>query len=153
MAYQLSDITIRTDNSEAGMKAIDELWKDIESGKLPLLFNSNGEFLQGVSPVSRYSNYASDENGAYDLSVLAVTADFFRRMEEKVKAGQYKKYDESDENGDISRCAREAWKKVWDENKTGTIRRIFTEDYESTVPAKYCQDGKAHCFLYIAVAK
>ena len=153
MAYHLNKVTIRTDNSAAGMKAIDELWKDIESGKLPLLFSSDRQFLQGVSPVSLYSNYASDENGAYDLSVLAVTAAFFQQLEEKVKAGQYKKYDESDKNGDISRCARNAWKKVWDENKAGAIHRVFTEDYESTVPAKYAKDGNAHCFLYIAVAQ
>lgn len=151
MAYQLSEVTIRTDNSEAGMKRIDELWKDIESGKLPLLFNSDRKFLQGVSPVSRYGNYASDEHGEYDLSILAVTAAFFQDMEGKAAAGQYRKYDESDEAGDISRCARKAWERVWTESKAGTIRRAFTQDYESTVPKQYTKDGKAHCYLYIAV--
>ena len=72
---------------------------------------------------------------------MAVTSDFFTQMDEKVKMGQYRKYDEWDENGDLGACTQ----------KAGTIRRSFTEDYESTVPAEYTKDGKAHCYLYIAV--
>lgn len=151
MAYSIKSVTLRTDNSKAGMAKIDELWRDIESGKLPLLFNSGHEFLKGISPVSRYSNYASDENGEYDLSILAVTAEFFGELENGVREGRYRKYDESDENGDIGQCARKAWKKVWAEKQSGTICRAFSEDYESTVPAQYTKDGKAHCYLYIAV--
>ncbi|MCH4239532.1 MAG: AraC family transcriptional regulator, partial [Oscillospiraceae bacterium] len=37
--------------------------------------------------------------------------------------------------------------------KSGNIRRAFTTDYESSVPAKFTKDGKAHCYLYIAVKK
>lgn len=151
MAYSIKGVTLRTDNSKAGMAKIDELWSDIESGKLPLLFNSGHELLKGISPVSRYNNYANDENGEYDLSILAVTADFFRKLENGVREGRYQKYDESDENGDISQCARKAWEKVWAEKQSGAIHRAFTEDYESTVPAQYTKDGKAHCYLYIAV--
>ncbi len=29
--------------------------------------------------------------------------------------------------------------------------RAFSSDYESSVPVEYTKDGKAHCFLYIAV--
>ncbi len=151
MAYSIKGVTLRTDNSKAGMAKIDELWRDIESGKLPLLFNSDHELLNGISPVSRYSNYASGENGEYDLSILAVTAGFFGELENGVREGRYRKYDESDENGDISQCARKAWEKVWAEKQSGAICRAFTEDYESTVPAQYTKDGKAHCYLYIAV--
>lgn len=61
MAYQLKEVTLRTDNSPDGMKKIAALWKDIETGKLPLLFDSEKNFLQGLSPVSLYSNYESDE--------------------------------------------------------------------------------------------
>lgn len=42
-------------------------------------------------------------------------------MEEKVKMGQYRKYDEADENGDIGRCTRRAWESVWAQQKEGTI--------------------------------
>lgn len=76
MAYQLKEVTLRTDNSPDGMEKIAALWKDIETGKLPLLFDSEGNFLQGLSPVSLYSNYESAEKGEYDLSIRAVTADF-----------------------------------------------------------------------------
>ena len=151
MAYTLSEVTIRTDNSPAGVACINELWKDIESGKLPILFDSEHQPRQGISPVSRYSGYEDGERGKYDLTVMGVTADFFARMEQEVEKGAYKKYDESDEKGDISACTGRAWEKVWAEQGWGSVKRAFTVDYESAVPAEYTKDGKAHCYLYIAV--
>lgn len=151
MAYSLKEVTIRTDNSKEGMECIDELWSHIMDGRLPILFDSGHQFRTGISPVSRYSSYAGDETGSYDLTVMAVTSEFFGEMEEKVKMGQYRKYDEADENGDIGRCTRRAWESVWAQQKEGTIDRCFTADYESAVPAEYTKDGKAHCYLYIAV--
>lgn len=151
MPYTLKQVTIRTNNTDEGMKKIDEIWKDILSGKLPILFDSGHQFQQGISPVSKYSNYASDENGDYDLSVIGVKADFFRMLEAEVSKGLYKKYDEADENGDIARCAKKAWEKVWNDRNSGAVTRAYTEDYESSVPAQYTKDGKAHCYLYIAV--
>jgi predicted transcriptional regulator YdeE len=151
MAYKLKEVTIRTNNSEEGSKIISEIWKDIESGKLPILFNTEHMFQQGVSPVSKYSNYSSNEKGDYDFTIMAVTADFFQKMETAVTKGLYKKYDEKDESGEIAICARKAWEKVWLEQKSGDIKRTFTEDYESTVPSEYTKDGKPHCYLYIAI--
>lgn len=152
MAYLCNCVTIRTNNTAAGMQKIDELWADIVSGKLPVLFDSAHCFQQGISPVSRYSNYASDETGDYDLSILGVSADFFAEMERKCAQGIYKKYDVSAADGDLGKCTKEAWEKVWSEQAAGKIRRAFTEDYESSVPAEYTKDGKAHCYLYIAAA-
>ena len=82
---------------------------------------------------------------------MAVTSDFFAEMDEKAGMGQYRKYDAWDENGDLDACTRKAWETVWSQQKAGIIHRCFTEDYESTVPAEYTKDGKAHCYLYIAV--
>lgn len=149
MAYQLKEVTLRIRNLENGMEKISEVWQDVVSGKLPLLFDSQHVFQQGLSPVSRYSNYETDESGDYDLTIMGVQADFFQRMEEAVSQGFYKKYEEADE--DISTCTRRAWEKVWAQQKAGEIHRSFTEDYESSVPAEYTKDGKAHCYLYIAV--
>ena len=151
MAYTLKQVTIRTNNTEEGMKKINELWQDITSGKIPVLFNSEHVFQQGVSPISKYSHYESDENGDYDLSIMGVTADFFQTIETKLSKGLYHKYDEVDENGDMGICAKNAWEKVWNDRKSGAITRAYTEDYESCVPAEYAKDGKAHCYLYIAI--
>lgn len=151
MAYILNEVTIRTNNTEAGLKKIEEIWRDITSGKLPVLFDSEHHFQPGISPISRYSNYASDETGDYDLSILGVTSDFFMQMEQEVSKGRYKKYDVSDDSGDIDICAKKAWETVWNEQKSGQIKRAFSVDYESTVPAEYTKDKKAHCYLYIAV--
>lgn len=151
MAYKLKEVTVRTNNSQEGTKIISEIWKDIVSGKLPILFDTEHMFQQGVSPVSKYSNYSSDESGDYDLTIMAVTADFFQKMESSVNKGLYKKYDEKDGNGKIDVCTRRAWEKVWLEQKSGGIKRAFTEDYESTVPGEYTKDGKPHCYLYVAI--
>lgn len=151
MAYKLKEVTVRTNNSQEGRKIISEIWEDVVSGKLPILFDTEHMFQQGVSPVSKYSNYSSDENGDYDLTIRAVTADFFRKIETAVNKGLYKKYDEKDENGEIGICTRKAWEKVWLEQKSGDIKRAFTQDYESTVPGEYTKDGKPHCYLYIAI--
>lgn len=151
MAYKLNGVTIRTNNTFDGMKKIEEIWGDITNGKLPILFDSNHNFQQGISPVSKYSNYTIDETGEYDYSILGVTSDFFKQLELQVNKGFYKKFDISDDNGDISVCTKKAWEMVWDDQKNGKIRRAFTTDYESSVPAEYTKDGKAHCYLYIAV--
>lgn len=151
MAYKLKDITIRTNNSDEGIKMIDELWGDIVSGKLPLLFDSEHILQKDASPISKYSNYSSDERGDYDLTIMNVTPDFFEKMEMKVRTDLYKKYDERDEDGKIDVCAKKAWEKVWSEQKLGDIKRAFSEDYEITVPSEYAKDGNAHCYLYISV--
>lgn len=151
MAYKLKEVTIRTNNSNEGMKKISELWEDITRGKLPLVFDSEHVFQKGISPVSKYSHYASDENGEYDLTIMAVNAEFFRDMETAVSEGRYKKYEETDARGIISTCTQRAWARVWAEQQSGELQRAFTADYESTVPAEYTKDRKAHCYLYIAV--
>ena len=52
MAYLCNCVTIRTNNTAAGMQKSDELWADIVSGKLPVLFDSAHCFQQGISPVN-----------------------------------------------------------------------------------------------------
>lgn len=151
MSYILNKISIRTNNSKEGIRSIEEIWRDISTGKLPILFDNEGNFKEGISPVSVYSNYESDENGNYDLSIIGVNSDFFKEMEDKVKQGLYKLYDEKDEEGNLSRCSKKAWEKVWNDTKSGKIKRKFTQDYESTVPKQYTADKKAHCYLYIAL--
>jgi predicted transcriptional regulator YdeE len=149
MAYLIKEITIKTNNSKEGLEKIEALWQDISTGKLPLLFDSEHAFQQDISLVARYSNYESDEKGDYDLSIIAAAPNFFQNIEAEVIAGRYKKYDESGE--DLPTCARNAWWKVWSEQQSGEITRVFSEDYEVSVPAEYSAGGKAHCVLYVAV--
>ena len=81
MSYKLDKVTIRTNNTTDGIKKIEEVWNDISSGKLPILFDNEHNFLQGISPISEYSNYETDENGDYDFSILGVTSEFFKKIE------------------------------------------------------------------------
>ena len=126
MAYSFKSVTVRTDNSESGMAKINELWADIMTGKVPLDFIRNGVPVKGLSPVSSYSHYESDEKGKYNLSVMTVTVDFFAKMEELVAQGKYIKIDESGET--ITECANKAWSKVWQLSASGELKRAFTVD-------------------------
>ena len=144
MTYKLKAVTIRTNNSEEGIRKIAELWRDILTGKFPLLSD-------GIVPVSQYSNYESDEKGDYDISIVGVKHNFFEDMEKEVEKGLYKKYEADDENGNVELCTKKAWENVWNDSHSGILKRAFTIDYESSVPAEFSKDGKAHCYLYIAV--
>jgi hypothetical protein len=42
---------------------------------------------------------------------------------------------------------------VWSDQQAGKIKRAFSEDFESTLPAEFSPNGKVHCSLYIAVLK
>ena len=149
MAYLLKSVTIRADNSPEGMERIAALWRDVASGSIPLLFDSGGQFQPGISPISRYDSYESDDTGAYDLSILGVTPDFFAALEEKIRLGLYKKYEAKGDS--LEECARLAWEQVWADQRSGVLRRAFDRDYESTVPADFTKDGTAHCYLYISI--
>ncbi|MEG0250666.1 MAG: hypothetical protein RR561_07370 [Peptostreptococcus sp.] len=153
MAYILKEVKMRTNNSPEGMEKISALWRDVISGKLPVLFDSDKMFKEGISLISRYSNYESDETGEYDLSIMGVDSGFFAEMELKVERGLYKKYDVIDISNDEAICAKNAWNKVWSETKSGVIKRSFEDDFDSTVSAEYSGDGKAHCYLYISIEK
>lgn len=151
MTYTLKEVTIRTDNTGIGMRQIGELWRDVSSGVLPILFDSEHNLHQGIMPIAKYSQYEQAEKGAYDLTIAGVTEAFFQQLEAQVDAGIYRKYVASDENGDVTVCTKLAWGKVWEEQSAGLLCRAFTNDYESSVPAAFSQDGKAFCTLYIAV--
>lgn len=146
MSYRLSNLTLRADNTPRGMEAIGQLWEDVQCGKIPLLFDSEGAFQPGLSPISRYSNYEKGQAGAYDLTILTVTAGFFAQMEKKTAAGAYRKFEAAGDS--LTSCAQAAWEQVWGDS---SLPRAFTEDYESTVPAEYAKDGKCHCYLYISI--
>lgn len=56
MAYILNEFTFRTNKTDDGMKRIDEVWRDIASGKLPILFDSEHNFKQRISPCCTKQN-------------------------------------------------------------------------------------------------
>lgn len=152
MAYIIDRVTIRTNNSEEGCEKIKGLWQDVMSGKIPLMFDSEHKFQEKRCPVAEYSNYEAGETGAYDLSILGVTADFFQHLEQEAQNGHYIKYEERGEPDQMDALICKAWQRVWEDHKKGTLARTFTKDYENAVPAEYTKDGKLYVCLYIAVS-
>lgn len=148
MSYRLNAITIRVTDIMEYKKEMQEIWRDITNGNLPILFDSEHNFQKGVSPIYQYSNYSQND---FDLSVMGVTSEFFKQLELKVTEGFYKKYEFSDINGDMELCSQRAWEQVSTDCISGLIKRTYICDYESNVPPEYTKDGKAHCYLYISV--
>ena len=100
MSYSLKSVTIRTDNSESGMAKINELWADIMTGKIPLDFIENGVPVKGLSPISAYSDYESDEKRQIQFIRYDRNRRFLCKMEELVAQRKYIKIDESGETID-----------------------------------------------------
>lgn len=151
MSYQLTEVTIRTNWAEEDKK--NELWEDVESGKIPLLFSSEHRFVSGLSPVSKYSRYENKDCGDYDFSIIAVKSDFFTKMEKNVADGFYIKIETVEEDGNLENCAKRAWNIVQEKESEELIQRTYFEDFESSVPSEYTKDKKAHCYLYSGVKK
>ncbi|MCM1261001.1 MAG: hypothetical protein NC182_07780 [Prevotella sp.] len=149
MSYKLESVSIKTSNALDRIGEINALWQDILSGKLPLLFDSEGIFQKEISPVAKYHQYESDASGEYMLTIMGVTNDFFKIMEEEVQKGSYIKIDESGEN--VVEATQKAWHRVWTYQQDEIIHRSFLEDFESSVPSDYTEDKKAHCYLYISI--
>ena len=143
----MKEITIRTNNSVEGIKKIEKLWQDVMSGSTPL------DLTENTVLISKYSNYVSNENGDYDLSIVAVDCDFMQQLEKGYTEGKYKKYDFCSENIDIAANTKAAWQQVWTDTQEGRIKRSYTEDYECTIPADHSEDHKPHCLLYISIEK
>ena len=151
MNYHLTNVTLTTDNTIEGMEKIQALWNDITTGNLPLLCDNEHHPIENVTPTSCYSNYTSDEKGTYDLTIMAETLDFFTKMEEKIAQGTYLLYEETNDEGNIEACTKQAWIRIWDDQNKQLIKRSFTKDYEASIPKAFSKDNKAHCYVYIAI--
>lgn len=136
--------TIRTDNSPAGIAAIQKLWDDVMTGAVPLLAQAS----PGQFPIARYSQYESDANGAYDLTILLTDTEHIVQLEAEAAKGIYRRYEVTGQ--DVATCTTEAWQQVWDDERQGTLQRAYTQDFEVSIPAEHNPDGVAKCVLYIA---
>ena len=143
----MKEITIRTNNSVEGIEKIEKLWHDVMSGNTSLVLT------ESTLLISKYSNYSTNENGDYDLSILAVDCDFMQQLEKECASGKYKKYDFCSDNADVAENTKMAWQQVWTDTQKERIKRSYTEDYECTIPANYSKDHKQHCLLYISIEK
>lgn len=148
VAYRLTGVTLETDASEESMEALSEVWQDILSGRIPLMHDRDGNFAEGLSPVTEFCNMAIDGSRAYPVNIRTVEAGFFADLQEKAENGQYRVYSGSHET-DIGPAADAAWGAVMEDVSAGILDGSKLSGYESTVPADYTPDHTARCFLYI----
>ena len=91
MTYFLEQVTICTNNTDEGIQQLSELWQDILSGKLPLLFDSEHNPRPDIIPLVEYCNYENGAEADYDMSILAVTTKFIEQLEQQTACGFLKK--------------------------------------------------------------
>lgn len=144
MIYILKEVVLRTNNSPKGMEKISQLWEDILSKKISLLPENKNEFL-----ISKYSNYESDENGEYDLTIMRRELNFLLQLDERAKNREFIKYEEMAD--DIESCARKVWARVWEDKRNDNLDRAYKEDYQLDILPMFSQDGKYHSVLYISI--
>lgn len=144
MSYILKEVVLRTNNTPEGMEKISQLWGDILTKKISLLPENKNELL-----ISKYSNYESDENGEYDLTIMRRELKFLLKLDERVKNREFIKYEEIDDN--IENCARKVWNRVWKDKKNNKLDRAYIEDYQLDILSIFSQDGKCHSILYISI--
>ena len=144
MSYILKEVVLRTNNTPEGMEKISQFWEDILTKKISLLPENKNELL-----ISKYSNYESDENGEYDLTIMRRELKFLLKLDERVKNREFIKYEEIDDN--IENCARKVWNRVWEDKKNNKLNRVYIEDYQLDILPIFSQDGKCHSILYISV--
>ena len=152
MSYRLDTVAMEVDMSPESMAQVTELWNDIASGKLPLLFTSDGKFIEGASPITEYIDYVGvNSNQPYTMQVRVVESDFFRNLNEKTAAGEFVLFEDSADT--IPECSAGAWEKARAQETDGRLRIDYSYAIESTVPPEYTKDGKAHCYLYVRPAR
>lgn len=153
MPYRLDAVEMQTDMSPESMQSVTELWNDIASGKLPLLYTSDGTFVNGLLPVTEYSDYADILDGApCRMIIRTVEPSYFDELNKKVEEGSYRLYEAVSDSGNLPECSEEAWNMAHADDEAGKIKIDYSIAVESTVPGEYTPDGKARCMLYVKLA-
>ncbi|MBD5559878.1 MAG: hypothetical protein HDQ87_05910 [Clostridia bacterium] len=148
MAYRLESISFRVDGGAAGGAATEAIWNDLVQGKLPLLFDSDGQFVPGLSPVTEYRDFDGRVSSLpCSMTIRAVPGSFFQQMADQMDAGLYKLYTAA--GSDIAECSAAVWK-MFSEDEDPSVGNV-DDPYavESSVPTEYTKDGKAHSYLWV----
>jgi predicted transcriptional regulator YdeE len=150
-AFDVIGVAARTTNiDEAGPNGvIPRLWRRLMTDKL--LDQIPGRL--DMETIALYTEYASDENGAYTFVLGArvkpgtVAPDGMRSTH--VPATEYVVF--STDRGPVEKVVPAAWKQVWDAFPAdGLVHRAFQADFE--LYGKTATDPKnSHVFLYIGV--
>lgn len=139
MSYKIKSLTIRTNSTKEGIDSIYEIWKDIESEKIPMMLCDN------FNMISKYHNY--DNDGYYDMTIISLDYKLFESdIESK---SNFKKYEAEGEN--IAEAINNAWNKVHEDADKGLLKRSFIEDYECSFYSNQINKDKDYCRLYISV--
>ena len=147
MSYQLDAVTFQADMGPEGMAKTAEIWGDIGSGKLPLMFASDGTFNPALMPVTEYTDYETVQSGGpITVTIRMVSPEYLKNLEAR---GGFRRYETESAAGSIEECSLAAWEQAQRDMAAGSLNIDYSFAVESTVPAQYAPDGKAHCTLLV----
>lgn len=138
----LVGLNIRTNNNDPNMgKDIGELWqKFFEQGFFANIKNKVNDRAIGL-----YSNYESDYNGDYDMSVACEVSEVSNLQKDTIiktiSSGKYAKFIVK---GHMQKAVYEFWQELWSMN----LDRAYTYDFEEYVNAEV---NNAEIHIYIAL--
>jgi len=143
--FYVEGLSVRTDNAHemTGQGKIGNLWRQFKEQKIAV----------GMDLYAVYSNYESDQNGAYNyLLGWKVRTEEMRGVEDfpqgctavKILAGKYAIV--PSERGPAPKVVPEVWKRIWGLTPSELTRpRAFKTDFEFYGPAN--GDGQVNVFL------
>lgn len=123
----LVGIEVRTNNKDemSGNGQIGKMWMKVFQEN----FRATIENVQDPYMYAVYSNYESDERGAYDYFIGYRVKDLESIPQglvgKKIKAGVYQKY--VTESGSPDQTVPSVWMKIWEQPRE---QRLFQTDYE-----------------------
>lgn len=122
--FSVSGLKIRTDNStemDPGKARIGNLWQNFSEN-----FQDTNE---AVTHYGVYSNFESDENGEFDLTV-GIKGNFAnaKSCEITIPAGRYLRFEKK---GSLPTAVIELWQEIWQYfTRNNAPQRLFKCDFE-----------------------
>ena len=124
MSYILKEVVLRTNNTPEGMEKISQFWEDILTKKISLLPENKNELL-----ISKYSNYESDENGEYDLTIMRRELKFLLKLDERVKNREFIKKEQYSQEKNKIINSKYSSKVIFDRKLVNARETKFMEDW------------------------
>ena len=143
MTYRFDELSIRLSDDKEWFEKINEIYKDIFNGKIPLIHNNKRKLDENLIALAQYEDY---NEGGYKFTVFADDLDTLFQIHKWINYGDIMLFEGKASTINEARInAREKF--IGDTS----IKRTFRNDFECIVPKYDSKDGKVHCSLYVGI--
>lgn len=143
MSYRFDEFSIKLSDDKDSFEKINDIYRDIFNGKIPLIHNNKGKLDKNLIPLAQYEDYRED---GYKFTVFADDLDTLFQIHKWINYGDIMLFE--GEGYTINEARLNAREKLMCDTN---IKRTFMNDFECIVPKKDSKDGKVHCELYVGI--